>query len=80
LKIATSTYRRRKTIRPGRQKTATKLTCLENTENIQRKTERETKIKLQRVTILLRTAGVSTRQIWKETLIISCFRLSEKVL
>jgi hypothetical protein len=58
LKIATCTYRRRKTIRPDRQKTATELTCLENTENIQKKTERETKIKLKRVTILLRTAGV----------------------
>lgn len=52
LKILTSTYRRKTTIRPGRQKTTTKLTCVENTENINTKTERETKIKSQRVTIL----------------------------
>jgi hypothetical protein len=51
-------YRRRTTIRPGRQKTATKLICLENTKNIKRKTERETKIKSLRVSILLRAAGV----------------------
>jgi hypothetical protein len=57
-----------------------KLAYLENTENTKEKTDRETKIKSQRVTILLRTASVNTRQIWKEILIISCFRLSERVL
>jgi hypothetical protein len=33
------------------------LTFLEYTQNIRMKTERETKIKSQRVTILLKTAG-----------------------
>jgi hypothetical protein len=52
--------------------TATKLTCLENTENRERKTEREKKIKSQHVNILLRRAGVNAIKIWKETLIICC--------
>jgi hypothetical protein len=80
LKIGTCTYRLRKTVRPGRKRTANKLTCLQNTKNIKTKTERKTNIKSQLVTTLLRAAGLNTRQIWKETLIISCFKVSERVL